>query len=225
MILLKNPLTIYIKYLFNWFANKIKYRNFYQGYLTFIYNTKIGRRVKIYDNVVISDSEIGDFSYISAETKIFRTKIGKFCSIGPNCLIGWGLHPTENFISTHPAFYSLGGQAGITFVEKNYFDEQKSINIGNDVWIGANVTIIDGVNIGDCAIIAAGAVVNKDVPSYAVFGGVPAKFIKYRFDEDIMKTLERVKWWDKDINWLKQNASIFRDATAFKQHFDVNMNV
>lgn len=91
----------------------------------------------------------------------------------------------------------------------------RSCIIGNDVWIGAYVNIIEGITIGDGAIIAAGSVVTQDVPPYAVVGGVPAKVIKYRFEQDIIEQLKKIEWWNKDQKWLKKNAHLFDDVYKF----------
>ena len=88
-------------------------------------------------------------------------------------------------------------------------------HIGNDVWIGLNATILDGVTIGDGAIVAAGAVVTKDVPPYAVVGGVPAKIIKYRFTESQIDFLLKFRWWEKDRKWIQQNYKRFQDIESF----------
>jgi len=174
----------------------------------------------IYNDVSLSEVSLGDFTYIASGTKISRAKIGKFCSIGPDCKIGLGKHPTKSFVSTHPIFYSTLKQAqiafaDIAFADKNYFEEFGNIEIGNDVWIGANAIIVDGIKIGDGAIVAAGAVVTKDVPPYAIVGGVPAKIIRYRFDKDEIAKLLELKWWDKDINYLKSNFKKFHDIKEF----------
>ena len=100
-------------------------------------------------------------------------------------------------------------------VEKNLFDEFPSTDIGNDVWIGNNVIIKYGVKIGDGAILGAGAVVTKDVEPYSIVGGVPAKVIKYRFSPDEIKFLLAFKWWDKDLNWLKENKHKFQNIGEF----------
>jgi tetrahydrodipicolinate N-succinyltransferase len=102
-------------------------------------------------------------------------------------------------------------QSQISFVKQSFFEETKDVIIGNDVWIGANAVILDGVVIGDGAIISAGAIVNKDVPDYSIYGGVPAKLIKYRFDESEIIFLKNLKWWDKDLTWLRKNIQYFKD--------------
>ncbi|EPZ37468.1 transferase hexapeptide repeat containing protein [Anoxybacillus ayderensis] len=100
------------------------------------------------------------------------------------------------------------------------------MSIGNDVWIGANSIVLDGVKIGDGAIVAAGAVVTKDVPDYAIVGGVPARVIRYRFNEEIIKQLKVIKWWDIDLNNLKNYENQFEDIELFLNHImkkeDVN---
>lgn len=146
---------------------------------------------------------LDDYSYIARNSNATNVKIGKFCSIGPNFCCGLGLHPT-NGISTAPMFYSKAKQNGVSLVNEVVYEEQKQTIIGNDVFIGANVTIVDGVKIGDGAVIGAGAVVVKDIPPYAVAVGIPAKVIKYRFDEQTIKRLIDMQWWNwSDIDLQK----------------------
>lgn len=156
-----------------------------------------GDFVKIVGIHYVCDVSIGDYTYISKNAYISKTKIGKYCSIGPNLLCGWGIHPI-NGVSTSPMFYSTAKQNGYTVCRHNKINERKPIFIGNDVFIGANVTILDGVTIGDGAVIGAGAVVSKDIPPYAVAVGCPIKIIKYRFDSDTIKTLLNSEWWNQD---------------------------
>jgi acetyltransferase-like isoleucine patch superfamily enzyme len=173
-----------------------------------LYNT-------IYDHVVLQKVELGDFTYIANGSNIKNTKIGKFCSIGPDIKCGLGRHPSHTFVSTHPIFFSTLKQAQVSFADKNYFEDFKNIEIGNDVWIGANVIIIDGIEIGNGSIIAANSVVTKDVPSYAIVAGSPAKIIKYRFNEVEIKYLQNIKWWDQELSWIKDNYKTFHDIKLF----------
>lgn len=170
-------------------------------------------------NTTFLNSSLGIASYVGENSFIKNADIGRYCSIANRVVTVSGAHPTEKFISTHPAFYAVHNESGLSFTTKNKFKEnkyldenlKKAVKIGNDVWIGENVTIIEGVRIGDGAIVAAGAVVAKDVPNYAIVGGVPARIIKMRFDEHMIEILEALKWWNKDINWIKKNSDYFED--------------
>lgn len=168
-------------------------------------NNRVGR-------ATFFEGSLGFGSYISDNCKISNVKIGKFCSIASEVKIAVGKHPTKDFVSTHPAFFSTKRQAGFTYVDKPSFEEDSNRTIiGNDVWIGYGATIISGVKIGDGAVIAAGAVVAKDVKPYSVVGGVPAKEIKKRFTDDEIEFLLKLKWWDKPQEWIKENAAKFCD--------------
>lgn len=170
---------------------------------------KKGCNVKVYSPYHLTDVQVGDYTYIAQNSYISMTSIGKFCSIGPNLLCGWGIHPL-NGISTHPMFFSTLRQNGMTLSQEDKFEERKHITIGNDVFIGANVTILDGVTIGDGAVIGAGAVVSKDIPSYSVAVGCPIKIIKYRFAKELCEKLKKIKWWDFDAEHLQDvEKSIF----------------
>lgn len=177
-------------------------------------DTTIGKNVLLYPLYHISASRIGDYTYIAQNSFISMTSIGKFCSIGPNLVCGWGIHPT-NGISTSPMFYSTRKQNGTTISNTDKVEERKPINIGNDVFIGANVTILDGVNIGDGAVIGAGAVVSKDIPPYAVAVGCPIKITRYRFETVKIKELQKIKWWEFNDEKLEKVEKMFFDIDKF----------
>lgn len=195
-------------------------------YSSDFYNTdayidpKIGNNVVCISPVHVTSSNIGDYTYIARNSVISFTKIGKFCSIGPNFVCGYGIHPT-NGISTAPMFYSSKKQNGVTFSSKDKIIERKPILIGNDVFIGANVTVLDGVTIGDGAIIGAGAVVSKDIPPYAVAIGCPIVIKRYRMSESQIESMLRIKWWDWPQSKLKEIEEMFFDIEKFIKTYDV----
>ncbi|SUW63083.1 Streptogramin A acetyltransferase [Buttiauxella agrestis] len=158
-------------------------------------STSFGKRTILFSPVTITNSVIGDYTYFAGSAHVNNTTIGKFCSIADDVRIGLGTHPI-NLFSTHPIFYSnksrlpyILGDINYALAEKIKINETKPINIGNDVWIGVGAIIIDGVNIGDGAIIGAGSIVTKDVSSYTIVAGVPAKVINHR-------NINHDKWWD-----------------------------
>jgi acetyltransferase-like isoleucine patch superfamily enzyme len=178
------------------------------------FNSKLGKYVVLFKDVSLHNATIGDYSYVQKQSAIGNADIGKFCSIAGNVLIGPGQHPID-FVSTHPAFYSPSQQIPITFATKEYFDLNKRTIIGNDVWIGQYVVLMDGIRVGNGAVIASGAIVTKDVPDYAIVGGMPASVIKYRFEEPVIRKLLESKWWDNDQEWFTQNAQKFLDWEEF----------
>ena len=178
------------------------------------FNTEIGRYSEIRPPYFLRGVKLGDYSYIAKNCSISRCSIGKFCSIGPNFCCGLGIHPITG-ISTAPMFYSVAKQNGITLCKENKAEESKQTSIGNDVFIGANVTVLDGVAIGDGAVIGAGAVVTKDIPPYAVAVGVPAKVVKYRFDDSTIKALLEKQWWNGSEDDLKRVERDFWDVEGF----------
>ena len=187
-----------------------------------IYNCLFGTRNTIYEAAELIDVTIGDCSYVGPRSRLTHAVIGKFSCIAPEVIIGLGKHPARGFVSTHPAFFSPNRQAGFTFVTSAHFEEYAPCSIGHDVWIGARAIVLDGVNIGNGAIVGAGAVVTKDVPPYAIVGGVPAKTLRYRFEPAEIDFLQQFKWWDRDFNWLSEHHKIFHDVKEFCEQIKIH---
>lgn len=168
-------------------------------------DTKIGITSHILSGCLINHSIIGNYTYIGHNSRFQNTKIGNYCSVASDVICGLGNHPID-FFSTSPLFYRMKNTFNVKIVDKDLeFSEYSYINIGNDVWIGTRAIILDGVNIGNGAVIAAGAVVTKDVPPYAIVGGVPAKIIKYRTVKENMPLINS-NWWNLSPQeiWEKQ---------------------
>jgi acetyltransferase-like isoleucine patch superfamily enzyme len=150
-------------------------------------------------------TDIGAFTYINQYSVVYgRVKIGKFSIIARNCEIGVANHPIDwlssmgNFKPYFPKHPDIGQSEHYPTIAHH------PTHIGNDVWIGCNVVIKSGVTVGDGAVIAAGAVVARDIEPYAVYGGIPAKFIKYRFDHKTIAELLHLRWWDLDTKLIAQ---------------------
>jgi len=196
-----------------------------------ILNSRLENNITIHTQSFLSNVSMGRFNYVSSNSKLDLTEIGSFCSFGPELICGYGEHPTD-FVSTNPVFFSTLKQCGTSFAEKNCFEERKKIFIGHDVWIGARVFIRDGVKIGNGAIIGAGAVVVKDIPDYAIVGGVPAKIIRFRFSDEIIHELLNINWWNWSEDKLRKAQIYFvrKDIYSFiewtrKEDFINNLSV
>jgi acetyltransferase-like isoleucine patch superfamily enzyme len=131
--------------------------------------------------------------------------IGNFVCIAGNVAIYLGGNHHTDWISAYP--FGQGCKQYFSFVDlKNHPISKGPVIIGSDVWIGNSVIIMSGVTIGDGAIIAANSVVTKNVDSYAIVGGNPAKLIRYRFDEEIRFLLQKLKWWDLQNEQIEEIA-------------------
>lgn len=215
----------YIKHLYT----KLRYRN-----TTKVCTMAVASRKSFFEPMTqlhphsIFHGSMGMGSYIGANTQLCA-RIGRFCSISNNVICNSGVHPYEApFVSTSPCFFSLNpdhSQCGSTFATEQLFNERRlvdeenniAVEIGNDVWIGERVFLVGGLHIGDGAMILAGAVVTKDVPPYAMVGGVPAKVIRYRYDEETIKWLLDIKWWNNSKEWFEKNWSVLSDINLMKK--------
>ena len=172
----------------------------------------------IYQNSRLVMTTLGAYSYIAEGANANRVNLGRFCSIGPSFKTGFGNHPTT-FVSTHPVFYSTRKQCGITFTDKSCFDEDQTTYIGHDVWIGSKAQVMQGVTIGTGAVIGAGAIVTKNVEPYTIVGGVPAKPIRKRFDDESIALLMEWRWWELPIQELDK----WRDV-LFTRNWQENLS-
>jgi acetyltransferase-like isoleucine patch superfamily enzyme len=168
----------------------------------------------LFQDVMLVHSTLGEHTYIQKGSTICNAKIGKFCSIAANVTIGPGIHKIDA-VSTHPAFYLKDTPLLKVFVKEDLFIPFKLTTVGHDVWIGVNVVLIDGVTIGTGAIIASGAVVTKDVPPYAIVGGVPAKILRYRFSETEVSDLLATEWWNRPMEELMMNSKDYLSVNNF----------
>lgn len=195
-----------------------------------IVNTSFEGKNSVADGTKLINCHFGIGSYISKEASLSYVKVGRFCSIADSVSVCLGNHPI-NYVSTHPAFYyNTESQIGWSYYQgeplfkdiyrhpigENYYQ----IVIGNDVWIGSHALLMGGVRIGDGAIIAAGAVVTKDVEPYAIVGGVPAKLIKKRFSDSIINSLLKIGWWDKSYSEIERNKNLFIDIDNFIRKYN-----
>lgn len=184
-------------------------------------NNKIGA----YSN--LHRVRLGRGSYIGSHCSLQNISIGRFSCIGPHVQTIIGAHPTQ-FASLHPAFFSPRQQAGFTFVSRERFSEfgrdaterDLLICVGSDVWLGHGVRILQGVQIHHGAIVAAGALVTKDVPPYAIVAGVPARPIKYRFTEDVIRRLLAISWWEREFSEIRHHAEKFTDPLKVLSVFE-----
>jgi acetyltransferase-like isoleucine patch superfamily enzyme len=177
---------------------------------------------------LVSGVEVGKYSY-GYEAHCYRgsllKSIGAFCSINHSVRIGEFNHPLD-MITTHPILYisksDVLGYEGVPglleedeLLDLYSFKSNGQVVIGNDVWIGANAVILPGVTLGNGSVIAAGAIVTRSVPDYAVVAGVPAKVIRYRFSHEQIEILNRVKWWDWDDEFIRDNIHLIKEPNRF----------
>jgi acetyltransferase-like isoleucine patch superfamily enzyme len=148
---------------------------------------------EISHNSIVNDTRIGSYSYVGKFTLVESAIIGNYCSIGNNVQIGGYEHAYWYYSSSH--HFKKKGIAGVKTI------------LGHDVWVGSGAFIKQGTKIGQGAVIAAGAVVTKDIPPYAIVGGIPAKIIKYRFDENVITEISNSEYW----NFSKKKAAIILD--------------
>jgi virginiamycin A acetyltransferase len=154
---------------------------------------------------IVNGTTLGDGTCINGKI-IIKGKgtctIGKYCALGDDIRMITSNHKVDDIILQYALLKRLGLEAKT--------DLRNGIDVGHNVWIGDRVIILPGVIVGNSSIIAAGSVVTKDVSAYAVVGGTPAKFIKYRFTEEEIQQQEQLQWWDWSLEEMKAKASLLQ---------------
>ncbi len=221
--------NIFFKRLVLYYYHKIKNRRL----IKFGFSTYLSHHCEFEGmNAVGGQSDfygkMGRGSYVGCNCHI-SADIGRYSSLGNRISQIVETHPyKEPFVTTSPMFFSLMRQTGHTFArrkmteEYRFYDYEREIayRIGNDCWIGNDVCFIGGVQVGDGAVVLTHAIVTKDVPPYAIVGGIPAKVIGYRYDEETIDFLLKVRWWDKPVEWLREHWELLCDMEKFKAYFD-----
>lgn len=174
---------------------------------------------------------LGYGSFIAGDGLI-SAEIGRFTSIGPGCRYINATHAYKApFCTTSPLFFSVDTSKtpdGKSFAKRQMFDEfrfydkeRELVNrIGNDCWIGSNVTLIGGITINDGAVVLANATVTKDVPPYAIVGGVPARVIGYRYDDETIQLLLKCKWWNNTEKWFNENWQLLCNIEKLRKYYN-----
>jgi acetyltransferase-like isoleucine patch superfamily enzyme len=174
-------------------------------------DSTMAEHVQLLNCAWIWRSVIGRYSRVHG--RVSECDVGAFCSIAEHAVVGGlGRHPTDQ-VSSHAAFYAsrahLAPQAPLAASER-FHSAVSRTRIGNDVWIAYQATVLNGVTIGDGAVVATGSIVTRDVPPYAIVAGVPAKVIRFRFaDEALREALIASRWWEWPEPALRLIAEAF----------------
>lgn len=176
---------------------------------------RFGTYVEVAAHASLSETSLGDYSYVMQGCIAWCAEIGKFANIAAYTRINATNHPTWRATLHHftyrSAAYGLADEDDADFFG---WRREHQVTIGHDVWLGHGAIILPGVSVGTGAVVGAGAVVSKDVPPYTVVGGVPARTIRRRFDEQTAQRLQDLAWWDWPHEKLREALPAFRELDA-----------
>ena len=178
---------------------------------------------KCLSNTRIEYASLGDYSYLGENCDVADADIGKFTAIANSVRIGAPNHPmgrpSQHRFTYCPEYYEATASR-----DRDFFAERRSdrVIVGNDCWIGHAAILLPGVTVGDGAVIAAGAVVSRDVPPYTIVGGVPARPIRQRFPDSVAERLRRIAWWDWPDEIIFERLGDFRSEAIeqFCERYD-----
>ncbi|MFM2056671.1 MAG: Chloramphenicol O-acetyltransferase [Pseudomonadota bacterium] len=168
---------------------------------------------KIEAGTMFHFSTMDKHSFCGYDCDIHSADIGRFVSIANGVVIGGGRHPME-WVGMSPVFYRGRDSVKAKFSEHERAPARR-VRIGHDVWIGRSAIVLPGVEIGHGAVVGAGAVVSRSVPSYAIVAGNPARLIRHRFPEPVVQRLLASRWWDLDEARLRELGPLVMDVEAF----------
>lgn len=188
---------------------------------------QIGRRCEIFSHTRIEYAVLGDYSYLGENCEVADAVIGKFTAIANSVRIGAPNHPmgrpSQHRFTYVPEYYDARASR-----DRDFFADRRGdrVIVGNDVWIGHAAILLPGVSVGDGAVIAAGAVVSRDVAPYTIVGGVPARPIRKRFEDSIAESLRRIAWWDWPDELIFERLGDFRSEAIdeFCRRYDPAAN-
>lgn len=184
------------------------------------HSSKVHKTSKLESGTQFINSRMEKHSFCGYNCDIINCEVGSFVSISDNVIIGGGMHPLD-WVGMSPVFYKGRDSVKAKF---SSFDRESSLKtiIGNDVWIGNRVLIKQGVIVGDGSVIGMGSVVTKNVEPYSIVAGNPAKLIRYRFEQEIINELLKIKWWDLDeINLKKISNNIKNPKKFIKSYYNL----
>jgi acetyltransferase-like isoleucine patch superfamily enzyme len=186
--------------------------------LTAVKDSYVHTTSKLESGTSFYHSTMERHSFCGYDCEVYCADIGSFVSIANGVIIGGGRHPME-WIGMSPVFYEGRDSVKAKF-STHARDAVRRVAIGNDVWIGRSSIVLPGVEIGNGAVIGAGAVVTKAVPAYAIAAGNPARVIRYRFTEPIVQRLLASRWWDFDDVTLYRLGPYFNDVEKFLENVE-----
>jgi acetyltransferase-like isoleucine patch superfamily enzyme len=181
--------------------------------LSSIRGSQVHRTAKVESGTSFIASSMDKHSFCGYDCDIYQASIGRFTSIANGVVIGGARHPME-WISMSPAFYAGRDSIKAKFSEHCLASPPRT-HIGHDVWIGRSAIILAGVTIGNGAVVGAGAVVTKNVSSYAIVAGNPARLIRYRFETDVVQALNAIEWWNFPESKIRQLAGYITEPDKF----------